>query len=258
MTFDFDGKKYAQVSTHQKEWGARLIAELDIRGAEQILDLGCGDGALTKQLATLVPEGRVIGVDASQGMIDVANARTVGNLSFILMDINEWTLADHFDLIFSNATLHWIVDHRRLLANVYAHLRQSGVARFNFAGEGNCSNFFRVVKEVMTQDQYPTYFEGFGWPWFMPSVEEYESILADSPFRHVSVWGENADRSFPSAEALVGWIDQPSLVPFLKQIGGSDKSGFRDAVVERMLQQTAQDDGTYLETFRRINVLVKR
>jgi len=257
MTFDFDGKKYAQVSTHQKEWGARLIAELDLRGTEQVLDLGCGDGALTYRLAALVPEGRVIGVDASQGMIDVATTRTAGNLSFIQMDINEWTLTDHFDLIFSNATLHWILDHRRLLANVYAHLRQSGIVRFNFAGHGNCSNFFRVVKEVMSQDQYTTYFEGCQWPWFMPSVDEYKAILADFQFRHVTVWGENADRSFPSAEALVGWIDQPSLVPFLKQISGSDKDSFRDAVVKSMIQQTGQDDGTYLETFRRINVLVK-
>ena len=68
----------------------------------------------------------------------------------------------HFDLIFSNATLHWILDHRRLLANVYAHLRQSGVSRFNFAGDGNCSNLFRVVKEVMSQDRYAAYFDGFG------------------------------------------------------------------------------------------------
>ncbi len=258
MAFDFEGHKYAQASAHQKEWGARLIAELDLRGDEHILDLGCGDGALTSQLAELVPRGRVVGVDASQGMIDVARARATGNLSFVLMDISDWTLADRFDLIFSNATLHWILDHRRLLANVYAHLREPGVARFNFAGEGNCSTLYRVVKEVMGQDQYRPYFQSFVWPWFMPSVEQYEALLKGSPFRETRVWGENADRNFPSAEALVGWIDQPSLVPFLKQIGGPDKKSFRDAVVERMLKETARSDGTYFETFRRIDVLARR
>ena len=258
MTFDFDGKKYAQASAHQKQWGARLIAELDLRGDEHILDLGCGDGVLTSQLAELVPQGRVVGVDASQGMIDAAQAHTRDNLSFVLMDINDWTLTDRFHLIFSNATLHWILDHRRLLANVYAHLRESGIARFNFAGEGNCSNLYRVIKEVMGQDGFRPRFNGFVWPWFMPGVGEYEALLKHFQFRETSVWGENADRNFPNAEALVGWIDQPSLVPFLKQIDGPDKESFRDAVVERMLKETAQGDGTFFETFRRINVLAKR
>ena len=258
MTFDFDGQKYAQASAHQKEWGVRLIAELDLRGGEHILDVGCGDGALTNHLAQLVPHGRVVGVDASQGMIDVARARATGNVSFVLMDINDWTVSDRFDLIFSNATLHWILDHYGLLANVYAHLRESGIARFNFAGEGNCSNLYRVVKEVMGQDRYRPCFKDFVWPWFMPSVGQYEAMLKHFPFRQTRVWGENADRNFPNAEALVGWIDQPSLVPFLKQIGGPDKESFRDVVVERMLRQTAQDDGTFFETFRRINVLPRR
>lgn len=258
MTFEFDGKKYAQASAHQKQWGARLIAELDLRGDGHILDLGCGDGALTGQLAELVPQGRVVGVDASQGMIDVARARLAGNLSFVLMDINDWTLANRFDVIFSNAALHWILDHRRLLASVCAHLREPGVARFNFAGEGNCSNLYRVVMEVMAHDRYKPCFEGFVWPWFMPSVDQYQALLAGFPLREARVWGENANRKFPSSEALVGWIDQPSLVPFLREIDSPDRKGFRDAVVERMLKETAQGDGSYYETFRRISVLAKR
>jgi trans-aconitate methyltransferase len=258
MAFDFDGKKYAQASAHQKEWGARLIAELDLDGTEHILDLGCGDGGLTSQLAALVPQGRVVGVDASPGMIDVAGTRATGNLSFCLMDINHWTLADRFDLIFSNATLHWILDHGVLLANVYDHLTDTGVARFNFAGEGNCSCLCRVVNEVMQQNKYEPYYQDFVWPWFMPSVEQYEALLQHVPFRETRVWGENTDRNFPGADALIGWIDQPSLVPFLRQVEGPVKKDFRDAVVERMLRETDRGDGTYFETFRRINVLAKR
>jgi trans-aconitate methyltransferase len=72
------------------------------------------------------------------------------------------TLADRFDLILSNATLHWILDHRFLLVNVYDHLTNAGVARFNFAGEGNCASVCRVVREVMRQDKYQPYFQGFG------------------------------------------------------------------------------------------------
>ena len=67
MAHEFDGKKYTAASTHQKEWGAKLIHELSISGTEKILDLGCGDGALTAQLAALTPQGAVLGIDASYG-----------------------------------------------------------------------------------------------------------------------------------------------------------------------------------------------
>ena len=66
MTHEFDGRKYGQASAHQKEWGARLIEELELQGNESVLDLGCGDGALTAQIAALVPEDRS-GIDASEG-----------------------------------------------------------------------------------------------------------------------------------------------------------------------------------------------
>lgn len=61
-TFEFDGEKYKKASKHQKEWGNSLISELSLNGNEQILDLGCGDGSLTEQLAQLVPNGSVLGI----------------------------------------------------------------------------------------------------------------------------------------------------------------------------------------------------
>ncbi len=63
-TFEFDGNKYKKASKHQKKWGNKIIGELDLRGDEHILDLGCGDGILTEQLAQRIPRGHVIGIDA--------------------------------------------------------------------------------------------------------------------------------------------------------------------------------------------------
>jgi trans-aconitate methyltransferase len=108
MTHEFDGKKYEKASAHQKEWGTKLIAELDLRGTERILDLGCGDGALSAQIADLVPSGEVVGIDASRGMIEAARSKVRKNLRFVLLDINELNYVEQFDLVFSNATLHWV------------------------------------------------------------------------------------------------------------------------------------------------------
>ncbi len=254
MVHEFDGEKYAKASAHQKQWGSRLIDELELRGDERVLDLGCGDGALTVQLAERVLQGRVLGIDASQGMIHAARLHRRDNLAFERMDVNDLCFEDEFDVVFSNATLHWVKDHEALLANVHRSLVDGGIARFNFAAEGNCAHFFKVVREVMARDAYAGPFASFEWPWTMPSVEAYQALLGRFRFSRSRVWGENADRTFPDAEALIGWIDQPSLVPFLEHVERSDRARFRDAVVERMLEETGVGDGTYFETFRRINV----
>jgi trans-aconitate 2-methyltransferase len=203
MAHEFDGKKYEKASGHQKEWGEKLIGELGLRGTERILDLGCGDGTLTVQLSELVPKGKVVGVDASQGMIETAKHKRRRNLHFLLMDVDSLDFVEEFDVVFSNATLHWVSDHRRLLSNVLRALRPDGVARFNFAGDGNCFHFFKVIRESMGLVSFARYFEDFLWPWYMPSVEEYRVLVEDSGFGCAKVWGENADRFFPDAEALV-------------------------------------------------------
>lgn len=255
MCFEFDGKRYGKASSHQKEWGSRIIAELRLKGDERVLDLGCGDGTLTRRLAELVPDGSVMGIDSSRGMIDTARSKEGGNIEFQLMDINHLRLIGKFDLVFSNATLHWIRDHVRLWNNILAVLAENGGVRFSFAGEGNCSAFIAVIREAMSLDAFRGVFADFEWPWYMPSVDEYRGIVAPLPFTSVEVWGENADRIFPDGESMTGWIDQPSIVPFLRHLGEKERRVFRNYVVKSMLERTRNDGGGFLETFRRIHVL---
>jgi trans-aconitate 2-methyltransferase len=261
MNHEFDGEKYKQASAHQKEWGTRLIEELDLRGDERVLDLGCGDGALTARLAELVPHGAVVGIDASEGMIETALKHVTPettNLTFQLRDINELDFANEFDVVFSNATLHWIRNHRALLRNVYRALRLDGALRFNFAGEGNCAHFYRIAREAMDRPEFRPLFARFEWPWYMPGVEEYEELARSFPFREVRVWGENADRFFSDEDTMVKWVDQPSLVPFLAHVEQEHRAGFRQFVVERMIAVTRQSDGRCFETFRRVNVWARK
>jgi len=255
MPFEFDGEKYKKASAHQKEWGQKIISEFSFNGDEHILDLGSGDGILTAFLAELVPKGHVLGIDSSQGMIDTAKQQEKHNLQFKLIDINEINFEPEFDLIFSNATLHWIKNHAGLLNNVFKALKRGGKVRFNFAADGNCINFFRVVRGVMGQEEYASFFEGFTWPWYMPAIEEYQKLVNQIPFKEARVWSENADRYFPDREAMTAWIDQPSIVPFLKYLDDDNhKKHFRNTVVHQMIRETLQDDGTCFETFRRVNL----
>jgi len=254
-SFEFDGCKYRKTSKHQKEWGNKIISGLELMGNEVILDLGCGDGILTEKLSQLVPDGKVIGIDASAGMLNEAKKSEKENLKFQLIDIDDINFSNEFDLIFSNATLHWVKDHKKMLSNCYKALKSGGIIRFNFAGDGNCSNFFAVVKEVITYEDFQKYFAGFQWPWYMPSINEYELLANGSNFKDIDVWDENADRYFNNADEMILWIDQPSLVPFSKQIDDEkDRKNFRVQVIKMMVDRTQNETGKCFETFRRINI----
>jgi len=258
MAYDFDGREYEKASTHQKEWGNSVIATLEFRGDERILDLGCGDGLLTSRLADHVPGGEVVGIDSSRGMIEAAREKKRPNIRFMLLDINDIEFDEEFDVVFSNATLHWIKDHRKLLRNVANALRPDGRVRFNFAAVGNCSHFIRVMREAMNREPFSDCFRGFSWPWFMPSLQAYQSLTAESPLREVRVWCENADRYFPDVETMVRWIDRPSLVPFIPLFKKDQREAFRSFVINRMIELTRQNNGTCFETFRRVNLVARK
>ncbi len=252
--YDFNARQYEQASGLQRDWGLRLLAELRLRGDERILDLGCGHGALTADIAAAVPRGSVLGIDSSPSMVGRAGRLARANLRFRRMDINDLDFAGEFDLIFSNATLHWVLDHRRLLANARRALRPGGQVRFGFAGQGNSPTFLAVVREVMERRDSRPYFADFRWPWYMPSVKEYEGLLAEAGFAQGRVWGENNDRLFADADEMTRWIDQPCLVPFLPRLPEAERGAFRDAVVAETLRRARRADGRCFEAFRRIHV----
>jgi trans-aconitate 2-methyltransferase len=254
----FDGEKYRQASTHQKEWGMKLIAELPLTGRERILNLGCGDGALTAQLAARVPAGEVIGIDSAPSMIAAASRHTRTNIQFLLQDINQLGYHSKFHVVFSNSALHWVKDHDNLLRRVLRALKPGGYARFNIPADGNCATFNRTVQQVMAQPRYASGFRAFEWPWYMPTPDDYRRLASRLPCRDLQVYGENADRFFPDADTMIRWIDQPCLVPFLPWVAPPDRESFRAEVIERMIQATRQPDNRCFEFFRRVHVFFRK
>lgn len=206
------------------------------------------------QLSELVPDGKVVGIDASVGMIAAAQSRSKPNLTFVQMDMNDMDFQNEFDVIFSNAALHWVKDHGRLLKNSFRALKDGGHLLWDFAGDGNCSNFFDVIRKEMGSEEYGQYFKEFEWPWYMPSREDYAKIVAASGFSSCNISEVNRDRFFSDADEMIRWIDQPSIVPFVRALPEGVREKFRDEVVRAMLDRTLQADGTCFETFRRIHV----
>ncbi len=257
-TLEFDGKKYRAASKHQKEWGNELISELSFKGNETILDLGCGDGILTEQLSLAVPKGKVLGIDASLNMIQTARTINRNNLTFAHVDINEMNFENEFDLIFSNAALHWVKDHNQLLKNTYKALKTNGKILWDFGSSGNCRHFIQVIQGKIAETTYAEYFKNFDWPWYMPSKSQYSKTAAKVGFSSCTIEEINRDRYFSNASEMIQWIEQPSIVPFIKYIPQELREPFRQEVIKEMLNRTRQSNGTYFETFRRIKVYAEK
>jgi trans-aconitate methyltransferase len=260
MAYEFDGEKYKKASKHQKGWGAKLLSDLPIAQDSRILDLGCGDGVLTRKLAAMAPKGKTIGLDGSRGMIAAARAAApMDNLTFILADINDLDFNEEFDLIYSNAALHWILDHERLVKRCFKALKTGGVIGWNFGGEGNCANLIAAVRETIVSPRYGDLFKGFAWPWRMPSAEEYIALLSGAGYKNIEVYIENADHIFDDEKAMIDWIDEPCIVPFLAFIkDAADRSDFRQSVIETMKSKARDKNGSYIEIFRRINISARK
>jgi trans-aconitate 2-methyltransferase len=201
---------YAKNSSAQLEWAQELIAKLALQGFESVLDIGCGDGKISAQLARKVKNGKVIGIDSSESMIQRATEQfpetTNPNLSFRLMDATKIQLSEKFDVAFSNATLHWVKDHGAVLRGVHNCLKSGGKILFQMGGRGNATEAFSVITEILQRPQWRRYFMGFTLPYHFYGPEDYEGWLRETGFHPVRVELIPKDMQHAGVEGLKGWF----------------------------------------------------
>jgi trans-aconitate methyltransferase len=251
MPLEFNAHLYEKASSLQKGWGYKMIADLELDGSERILDLGCGEGMLSAALAERVPSGSVVGLDSSEDMIKAARKRERPNLGFVCEDMLDMDFDGEFDLIYSNAALHWVKDQGSLLKASNKALSARGRIRWSFGGEGNTAYLIDALKTAMELPGLD--FSGFAWPWNMPGIAGFKELAANAGFLDLEVWMEVDDKRFPCFLDMARWIDQPCLVPFLAWLKDSGGRGrFRDRVMDEM-----EKTGGF-ETFRRLNVRAEK
>lgn len=168
----WDPAAYARDARFVSDLGAPLLNLLDARAGERILDLGCGDGALTARLAEC--GCIVVGVDASQGMVEAARSR---GLDARVMDGRALMFSSEFDAVFSNAALHWMSDPKKVLTGVWRALKPGGRFVAEFGGEGNLETIVCALNAARTRRGMPALM-----PWFLPSPAEYLRLLKNEGF----------------------------------------------------------------------------
>ena len=180
---EWDAATYDRVSHIQAEWAREVIDRLELRGDETVLDAGCGSGRVTKLLLEHLPEGRVIGVDASASMIEQAReALPDDRTELIVSDLLDLELTEPVDAVFSNATLHWILDHRRLFQRLYAALRPGGQLEAQCGGIGNLDEFLNSLENVNGDERFAPYVRGIASTWNFASPGDTEIRLQAAGF----------------------------------------------------------------------------
>src|SRR4030081_2232219 len=201
MGTPWDAHTYDETSEPQQAWASEVLVRL--RGIAQdatVMDVGCGPGRVTEELVPLVPRGRVLTIDASADMVDLARKRLGDRAEVWCEDVLDPDLDDRVDAIFSTAALHWVTDHDRLWAGLAGALRPGGLLEIQCGGEGNIAAV-RDVMEAVARDIAP---ELVGWsPWTFAGPRETEQRLQEAGFRATRSWLQRRTPSSPAVGPLV-------------------------------------------------------
>jgi len=226
---DWDATTYDRVADPQEEWAREVIDRLDLKGDETVLDAGCGSGRVTRLLVERVPRGRVIGVDSSPSMIEQARQSLGDEVELIVRDLVDLELEEPVDAIFSNATFHWILDHRRLFERLHAVLRPGGRLEAQCGGIGNVEDFLNSVESVNGDERFAPYLRGITSTWNFASPGDTEIRLEGAGFQVRRCWLEDRPTQPRDPRA---YLETVCLGGHLEKLPKEMRAPYMEAVLE--------------------------
>jgi trans-aconitate methyltransferase len=231
------------------KYGSDVISLLDPRAGERILDLGCGTGHLTAQIAE--SGAHVTGVDRSAKMVAAARL-AYPNLKFEISDARKLSYNDEFDAVFSNATLHWIHEPELVLRGVWRALHPGGRFVAELGGKGN----IRAMQEAfdVALGQLGAAKPREVQPWYYPSVSEYSTLAEKNGFevRFITLFDWPTGLA-DGAGGMRNWISMFGAA-YLAKAGEARREEFLGRV-EEILRPKLFRDGQWWADYRRLRLV---
>ena len=251
----WNGDLYGRNSAHHRRYDDAFLATLSLRPTDEVLDAGCGTGDFTIKLAARVPQGRVVGLDASPSQIAAATAHARSNVGLVVgrAEDLDGSLGDRrFDAIVSRATLHWLPEarHPDLLRSFMRHLRPGGLLRVEMGGAGQIAAVRAIIDDVSAALGGPRS------PWFFPEPATYRALLEAAGFElhqgFVALLEQR--RSMPTRDELLGFLRSQVFLAYEPRLTPMQCERLRTRV-EARADELRRPDGTYDLDFVRLDVL---
>ena len=256
---DWDAARYHRVSDPQLVWGRGVAARVMPRPGERLLDLGCGTGRVTSEVAA-TRDIVVIGLDRSAAML--AEARKLagaglgnGGPGYVQGDGPALPFVDDtFDAVFSSATFHWIADHDGLFRSIHRALKRGGRLVAQCGGAGNLQQLYGRARTLMADERYARFFTSWSDPWRFEGIRDTESRLEQAGFSEIVVGLTAAPTTFAGSEPYAEFIACVCLRHQLERL----PDGIRDRFVTELTTFAARDDPPFTLDYWRLNISARK
>jgi trans-aconitate methyltransferase len=236
---NWDPGAYAQNARFVSDLGAGVLEWLAPQPGELILDLGCGDGALTEKIKASGAE--VIGVDSSPRMVEATRAR---GIEAVVMPGEALTFQPDFDAVFSNAALHWMRDIDPVLDGVWRALLPGGRFVGEFGAHGNVAAIMVALRAVLGRRG-----QQVESPWYYPTAGEFRASLEKHGFQvdRIEVFG----RPTPLPTGITGWLDTFAF-PILQTVPDCERAAVVTESAELLATVLQDSEGRWTADYVRL------
>lgn len=239
---EWDAELYRERSSLQQAMAAEVLQALDLTCSKRVLDVGCGDGRITFEIARRVPGSYVVGVDASSNMIELASQNTRPNLHFEVADARSLGFDHEFDLVVSFNALHWIHQQNLALASIHKALQAGGTAHLRLVPMGARKSIETVLEETRSSPTWSKYFSDFRDPYLRLTQDEYCSLAEKGGFRIERVQTESRTWDFRTRAQFFAF-SSVTMVEWTKRLPESLRPLFINDVLDRYEAVAAEKPG---------------
>ena len=261
---DWDAAKYHRISDPQLAWGRAVVARLAPVAGERILDVGCGTGRLTEEIAA-ASGVEVVGLDASSAMLAEASRRArlrgqtpIAGLhtfpAYVQGDGSALPFSAAFDAVFSNATFHWVSDHDRLFQSVHGALKRGGRLVAQCGGAGNLRQLYGRARVLMADPRYASYYVGWTDPVRFEGIEATKGRLQAAGFIGIDVSLVPAPTRFDTPERFAEFIASVCLRHELARL----TPDLRDPFIDELTIMAAADEAPLTLDYWRLNIAARK
>ncbi|MBI2683768.1 MAG: trans-aconitate 2-methyltransferase [Acidobacteriales bacterium] len=252
----WDANLYLKFSDERARPCADLIARIALENPTHIVDLGCGPGNSTEQLHQRWPRAEVLGLDSSAEMLCEAR-KNHPDWKWEQADLAAWKPARTYDLIFSNATLHWVKDHARILPQLFAHVAPGGALAVQMP-QHNTSPAHRAMVDVSREPEWAPALDQARQTITIENAGFYYDVLSPLASR-LDLWETTYHPEMENAEAVLTWMRGSGMRPYLEAFSAEQQKRFQQACLERFHDLfPARANGKILLPYPRIFLIAYR